>query len=225
MASAHYVVTTAASPESVWAFCAAPQNWVGLIPGYRSHEALDERRSAWQVQIDLGAFNRLVAAEVTVTEIIEHEMVKFQIQGSNETPFTGEGSVRTEPGADATTIVVDITMTPQGPLGPVVNAIAAPVLPKVTHEFATQLIRAIDDGIVADRVETGSAGSDSVPVGSPHQHGAARESGLHLKRRRSGGYAARMVMALLTAWRQKRSPPAATRLSEGDRRSPPGPQS
>lgn len=146
MATAQCVVTTAASPEAVWTFCAAPQNWVGLIPGYRSHEALDERRSAWQVQVDLGAFNRLVVAEVTVTEIIEPEMVKFEIQGSNETPFTGEGSVHTEPGADNTTIVVEISMTPKGPIGPVVNAVATPVLPRVTREFATQLIRAIDDG-------------------------------------------------------------------------------
>lgn len=143
MASAHYEISSPVPPDVVWEFCERPANWVDLIPGYASHEALDDSRSVWNVRVDLGPFSRMVTAEVTVTEVVKWERVKFDIQGLESTSFAGGGEVRAVPAADDLSIVIDISMTPKGPAGPVVDAIAGPVLPRVTEAFANALIRKI----------------------------------------------------------------------------------
>lgn len=144
MAHAHYVVTTSVSPEQVWAFCEAPANWVELIPGYVSHEALDAHRSLWKIKVDLGPFTRLVEAEATVTEVTHLESVKFTLQGSSATPFKGNGEVRARIRDGTTAVHIDVQMNPQGPLGPVVNAVASPVLPRVINAFADALTEKIE---------------------------------------------------------------------------------
>ena len=144
MAEAHYVVTSSVAPSAVWSFCEDPSNWVDLIPGYCSHEAIDDRRSAWKVQVDLGPFSRVVDAEVTIAEVVTLERVKFLIQGSPSTPFAGEGEIRAAADSDLTTIHLDISLIPSGPMGPVVDAIAGPVLPNVAEDFVTELMTKID---------------------------------------------------------------------------------
>jgi carbon monoxide dehydrogenase subunit G len=141
MAEAHVEVATPLTPAEVWAFCETPRNWVDLIPGYVSHEALGGQRSLWKVQVDLGPFARLVEAEATVTEVIPLERVTFTLKGGNATPFKGHGEIRAGSESGATAIHVDVTMSPQGPLGPVVNAVASPVLPRVIKQFAEALIQ------------------------------------------------------------------------------------
>jgi carbon monoxide dehydrogenase subunit G len=144
VADAQYVVTTTISPEAVWAFCETPANWVELIPGYVSHDAVGDSRTVWKVQVDLGPFTRLVEAEATVTEVIPLECVRFTLQGSDATPFKGGGEVRAATADGATTIHIEVTMSPQGPLGPVVNAVASPVLPRVITAFADALTEKLE---------------------------------------------------------------------------------
>lgn len=144
MAETRYVVTTQLPATAVWSFCEAPANWVELIPGYISHEAVDERTSRWRVQVDLGPFSRLVEADATVTDVVPNERIAFTLKGGSSTPFTGGGEVRAETTDEATSIHVDVAMNPQGPLGPVVNAVAIPILPRVIRAFADELIRKLE---------------------------------------------------------------------------------
>jgi carbon monoxide dehydrogenase subunit G len=145
MAEARYVVDSPLSPDEVWVFCTDTANWVGLIPGYVSHETLDDRHSRWKVQVDLGPFTRLVEADAIVTEVVPDERIAFELKGSNATPFVGEGRVHAETRGDVTSIHVDVAMHPQGPLGPVVNAVASPVLPRVVRAFVDALIERMRD--------------------------------------------------------------------------------
>src|SRR4051794_24789911 len=58
MAEAHYEVSVPAPIDVLWAFCVDPANWVDLLRGYQSHELLDDKRSSWTVQVDIGPFSR-----------------------------------------------------------------------------------------------------------------------------------------------------------------------
>src|SRR4051794_25107592 len=148
MAVAHYEVSVPAPIDVLWAFCVDPANWVDLLRGYQSHDVIDDRRSSWTVQVDVGPFSRVVVAEAAITELVEGERVKLAINGSDATPFTGEAEVRANQGEGVTSVALDVSLTPLGPTGRMVNAVAGPILPRVVEEFAEGLLRRVSNGVI-----------------------------------------------------------------------------
>ena len=161
MAEAHYEVSVPAPIDVLWAFCADPANWVDLLRGYQSHEVIDDRRSSWTLQVDVGPFSRVVIAEAAVIELVEGERVKLAINGSDATPFSGEAEVHANEDDGVTSVALDVFLTPLGPTGRMVNAVAGPILPRVVEEFGQGLLKRIGTGeedAVVPTAEQGKAG-------------------------------------------------------------------
>jgi len=143
MAEAHHLAESRAPQAAAWEFCKEMSNWGPLIPGYVKHEVLDDVRSLWSFQIDLGPFSKLVLMDVTITERVELERVKFEIKGRTES-FYGDGQFGARENGSGIQLFFDISVTPTGPMGRIVDALARPVLPKVTQGFASELVRSIE---------------------------------------------------------------------------------
>src|SRR3989304_1264309 len=126
MGEAHYAAVAKVPLAKAWNFCKEMSNWGPSMPGYAGHELLDDTRSAWTFQIDLGPFSRRTVMDVIITEGAELQRVSVEIQGRTE-PFIGSGQFRIEEDADGTRLYFDITITPQGVMGRMVDAMAHPI--------------------------------------------------------------------------------------------------
>jgi carbon monoxide dehydrogenase subunit G len=86
-----YSKTLPASEAQIWGFVKDIDNWAGFIMGYQSHEIVDDRHSSWTVRGEVGVLARTVSFDVTITEWVEPERVRFELEGTTER-FDGEGS-------------------------------------------------------------------------------------------------------------------------------------
>ncbi len=76
--------------RTVWEFVRVLDHWVVLVPGYISHEVINERRVTWSFTGDIGILKKEISLQVDITEWNEPTEVKFMLTGINEN-FTGEG--------------------------------------------------------------------------------------------------------------------------------------
>lgn len=128
---------TRSQPE-VWAFVKEMGNWASQMPGYMSHEKINDNDSVWTMQMNLGPFTRPIVMDVHVLEWLEPSTVNFTVKGKFD-PFQGKGSFASRTDGDITRIVLDFGVEGTGSMAKVVSAMAAPVLPAVADQFATNL--------------------------------------------------------------------------------------
>lgn len=144
MADAHYTALAKAPRDVAWDYCKEMGNWGPSIPGYTEHEVLDDVRSTWTFQVDLGPFSRRVVMDITITAWVELERVEFELKGRTE-PLEGVGQFTIGEEDGGTRLKFDITVTPKGMMGPMVDAMARPVLPRMIERFCNELVRRIEE--------------------------------------------------------------------------------
>ena len=133
-----------APAEVVWTRISDMSYWASLIPGYVSHELVDERESLWTVKGDLGILNKTVTFRVTITEWDEPAKVGFTLKATNEN-VAGDGYFLAEPtGPDSTMVTGYLDLQPGGRLAPVVNVFMKQLMPKTTLDFAKALANKIE---------------------------------------------------------------------------------
>ena len=134
-----------APADVVWTRISDMSYWASLIPGYVSHELVDERESLWTVKGDLGILNKSVTFRVTITEWDEPAKVGFTLKATNEN-VAGDGYFLAEPTGPGTTKVTGyLDLRPGGRLAPVANVFMKQLMPKVTLDFAKALANKIEE--------------------------------------------------------------------------------
>ncbi|MED4755296.1 SRPBCC family protein [Brevibacillus choshinensis] len=125
--------------QSVWEFVSVMENWIPLVPGYISHEIINDRQSTWTFTTDIGILKKKIHLQVDITEWVEPTLVKFNLTGINEN-FSGEGYFKAqELGKQHTKMTGFIEITAKGVKAPVIN----PVLKNYVPEMTTDLVEAI----------------------------------------------------------------------------------
>ncbi len=131
--------------EAVWRFTSDMDNWAPLVTGYQSHERLSDDESLWTLKGQIGQLSKAVTFRIRITEWDEPSRVAFTLEATNDN-VAGSGAFSAAPAdGGATTMQVHLELVPGGFQGPMVNALLAPVLPKVCDEFAGTLAAAIEE--------------------------------------------------------------------------------
>lgn len=129
--------------DEVWAFVKDMDNWAPLLPGYISHEQLNDHQSIWTFKETVGLLKKKISLQVTIKEWIEPERVTFDLKGINEN-LTGSGYFKAETIDQKTTRMTGyLEMTAEGPLAPVMNAVMKTSLPKSGEELTKSIAEKI----------------------------------------------------------------------------------
>ncbi|CAM3797489.1 CoxG family protein [Mesobacillus thioparans] len=130
--------------ETVWDFVKDMDNWAPLLPGYISHEKLNEKQSIWTFKETVGVLKKKISLQVTIKEWIEPSMVTFDLKGINEN-LTGTGYFKADPvGVNKTRMTGYLEMTAEGALAPVMNAVMKTSLPKSGQELTTAIAEELE---------------------------------------------------------------------------------
>ncbi|MGM9924846.1 MAG: CoxG family protein [Bacillus sp. (in: firmicutes)] len=125
--------------EKIWDFVKDMNNWAPLVPGYITHEILNDKQSTWEFKGDLGIMKKKVRLQIDIKEWIEPTTVTFDLQGLNEN-FSGDGYFQAEAINDNKTLMTGyLDINAAGKMGPMINVI----LKKFVPQTATDLTEAI----------------------------------------------------------------------------------
>lgn len=127
---------------SVWTFVKDMGNWAVQMPGYLSHEIVNEFDSVWKLQVNVGTFTRPVLIDVHVSEWLAPSAVTFELKGRSD-PFRGSGVFRARPDGSGTAIVLELCVEGTGSMAKMVSAMVPPVLNFVGDGFSTNLAKAL----------------------------------------------------------------------------------
>lgn len=130
--------------EPVWSFVRDMGNWANQMPGYVSHENVNDNDSTWTLQVNMGPFTRPVVMDVHVMRWTPPTEVEFTLKGRFD-PFHGGGLFRAKKVEDGTQILLDFNAEATGSMGKILTAMAIPVLKQVAEQFSENLARALDE--------------------------------------------------------------------------------
>ncbi|MGG1658026.1 CoxG family protein [Brevibacillus sp. NRS-1366] len=123
----------------IWQFVSVLENWIPLVPGYISHEIINDRQVNWTFIGDIGIMKKTISLQADITEWNEPTEVKFTLTGLNEN-FTGEGYFKAEVlGNQRTKMTGFLDITAKGLKAPMIN----PVLKTRVPQLTTELVEAI----------------------------------------------------------------------------------
>lgn len=135
-------LTVDAPQTTVWSFVKDMGNWASRMPGYVSHEMVDDDNSVWTVQFNMGPFSRPCVMDVHVTQWGEPSEVSFTVKGRFD-PLQGQGAFSSRPVEAGTQIDLEFGVEGTGSMAKVISAMAVPVLATVGDQFVNNLAAAI----------------------------------------------------------------------------------
>ena len=153
MLTVERLLEVSSSQQEVWSFVRDMGNWAAQMPGYQSHEIVDDHNSVWTVQLNVGPFTRPCVMEVLVTRWAEPAEVNFTVKGRFD-PFRGEGRFLSEAHEVGCAITLNFGVEGTGSMAKVISAMAAPVLTKVADQFVQNLAHVIGSGPQVARADT-----------------------------------------------------------------------
>ena len=121
------------------------------MPGFRSFQIVDERKSLWTLKIGFGALVRTVKVRVRIVTWCEPDRVTFT-DTLDVDPVVGDGHYAARLCADGTTQVkLAIRISGQGRFSTLWEAKGRPILPKMVIGFADSLKAGLEEnGAAAD---------------------------------------------------------------------------
>lgn len=129
--------------ERVWEFVSSINNWAPLVPGYITHEIINENESTWEFKGDLGFMKKTVKLKVDITEWREPNLVTFNLTGTSDN-FKGDGYFEAEKIDDISTKMTgSLNITAGGAMGPMINSILKSFVPKTAEELTTAVANEI----------------------------------------------------------------------------------
>lgn len=130
--------------ERVWAYASDMRNWAANMPGFDSFESLSEADSRWTLKPRLGPFRRTVVMRVHVTEQQPPSRIGFTMESEND-PVTGRGAFEAQAlGPGSTGVTLSLRIDSSGPMAPMMESMARPVLPRMAKSFAESMARDIE---------------------------------------------------------------------------------
>lgn len=157
MIGTEQTVTVDCGIEDTWAYAKDFERWASIMPGYQSCEIEDADNSLWILKVGVGGLVRTVKVRVRVEQWAGPERVDFSFRLEGD-PVVGSGSYLASPAGDARTeMSLNVTVEGSGPMAPMWEAMAGPVLPKFAMAFAEQLKARIEEASgVAPRQASGA---------------------------------------------------------------------
>ena len=133
------------SIQAVWEFVSVMENWILLVPGYISHEILNDRQTAWTFASDIGILKKKISLQADITEWTKPSLVKFNLTGTNEN-FTGEGYFQAQAlGIARTKMTGFLDITAKGVKAPMINPILKTHVPQLTVELAEAVANRLNE--------------------------------------------------------------------------------
>jgi carbon monoxide dehydrogenase subunit G len=131
--------------SDIWDFVSDMNNWAPLVPGYVSHQIIDDRHSVWVIHADIGIMERTVTLNVKILEFIEPETIIFQVATLNET-CKGEGYFEVEAHSDTKSKMKGcLQVHVKGMVGTMINPVLKTFVPKVGKDFTEKIAANIMD--------------------------------------------------------------------------------
>lgn len=128
----------------VWDFVKEMDNWAPLLPGYISHEKLNENQSSWTFRETVGVLKKKLSLLVTIKEWIEPSRVLFELDGINEN-LKGNGFFHAKTvGSNKTRMTGFLELTAEGALATVMNAVMKSSLPKSGQKLTTAIAEELE---------------------------------------------------------------------------------
>ena len=126
------------SIEEIWAYISDINAWASSVPGYVSHEIMNDKQSEWAIKGDMGILKKTANLQVEITEWTEPCVVAFQFK-SISGDFSGSGRYEAEAIADNRTRITGfLEIKPEatsGPMATMQNKILKKFVPKTTKEM------------------------------------------------------------------------------------------
>ena len=142
MAIASHSVVISAPVENVWEYVSQVENWATMVPAYKEHEQIDEKKSIWVFEGNFKGIKKTVKMELNVTEFDEPSIIRFELKGLTDN-FTGSGRFTAEETAGETTMTGTIEVNAGGLTGAMLTPVIKMVLPKVTTRLTEKMARQI----------------------------------------------------------------------------------
>lgn len=136
--------------DQVWDFVSDMGNWAEQMPGYVSHEIINEVDSAWTLEVDIGPFQRSIVVDVHVLRWGSPSTVDFTVKGRYE-PFSGGGTYRSEPVGEDTRIELAFSAEPSGSMARMISPLVGPVLERIADQFSTNLGNALGGALEQEK--------------------------------------------------------------------------
>lgn len=139
MVSSNYEVHLNVPIYDIWFFLSDMNKWAPLVPGYRTHEEISDKKSIWTCGSKRGVVHKTLQLEVHITEWIEPSKISFNMKGINE-KIEGNGYFQAEEIHDQETKVIgSLRMKAKGMMAPMINSVIKVMLPAVIEEFTNDV--------------------------------------------------------------------------------------
>lgn len=140
MPNGTHKVDVALSKEQIWEFVHDMNNWAPLVPGYITHNIINENESTWEFKGDLGFMKKTVKLKIDIKEWNEPISVIFDLKGTSDN-FKGGGHFIAHPiDENNTTMEGYLDITAGGAMGPMVNTILKNFVPKTAQELTDNIV-------------------------------------------------------------------------------------
>lgn len=146
MAQASHTVTVPTNIENVWDFVSKIEQWATLVPAYKEHEQIDEKKSVWTFEGSMKGLKKTVQMELEIVEFNEPNNIKFTLKGLTDN-FTGSGQFQAEEIAEGTKMTGTVEVNAGGISGAVLTPMIKMVLPKVTTRLTEKIARTIQSTV------------------------------------------------------------------------------
>ncbi|GED68193.1 hypothetical protein BRE01_18950 [Brevibacillus reuszeri] len=127
--------------NTIWEFVSVLENWIPLVPGYISHEIINDRKVNWTFLGDIGIMKKKISLQVDITEWKEPTEVRFTLTGINDN-FAGEGYFQAKALDERRTKMTGfLDITAKGLKAPMVNSILKTHVPQLTTDLAEAIAK------------------------------------------------------------------------------------
>ncbi|MFS0781843.1 CoxG family protein [Bacillus sp. 1P06AnD] len=131
--------------EEIWKYVSDMDKWAPLVPGYITHEIINDKESTWEFKGDLGFMKKKVKLKIDIQEWIEPTTVTFNLKGLSDN-FKGGGYFEAEKIDDThTNMTGNLDITAGGAMGPMVNTILKNFVPKTAEELTVAVANKIKE--------------------------------------------------------------------------------
>jgi carbon monoxide dehydrogenase subunit G len=122
-----------------WGFVKDMNNWAPLVPGYTTHEQLNDRQSNWTFTGDAGIVQKTIHLRIDIKEWQEPTKVTFTMKGINEN-FSGDGYFQADTLSETSIKMTGyLQISAKGVTGPMINQILKTMLPKMIKKFTEKV--------------------------------------------------------------------------------------
>ena len=125
----------------VWAFLSDMRKVGNCVPGVRSVEILDEKRTRWNLKVKIGPLSQDVEVLTETLEQVPLNHGKFRGQADN---MEITGTIDLTPEGNATKVTYTMALQAKGPLARIMDNFMRSRLKSQTEEFAANVKKALE---------------------------------------------------------------------------------